>query len=92
MRVGIIAFADDTEAIDALVVGAAVKRPMRFVMDHQIFRTPVLGFVFRTAKAIPIASKKEDPALDDRAGEAAGAGQLAEVASDGLGDIRLWVD
>ena len=36
-------------------VSAAVKRPVRFVMDHRIFRTPVLGFVFRTAKAIPIA-------------------------------------
>jgi 1-acyl-sn-glycerol-3-phosphate acyltransferase len=53
--------------IDALVVGAVVKRPVRFVMDHRIFRTPVLGFVFRTAKAIPIAPKREDEALMEKA-------------------------
>jgi 1-acyl-sn-glycerol-3-phosphate acyltransferase len=48
-------------------VGAAVKRPVRFVMDHRIFRMPVLGFVFRTAKAIPIAPAREDSALMERA-------------------------
>jgi len=53
--------------IDALVVSAAVKRPVRFVMDHRIFRTPVLGFVFRTARAIPIAPKREDEALMEKA-------------------------
>ena len=55
--------------VDALVVGAAVKRPVRFVMDHSIFRLPVLGFVFRTAKAIPIAPAREDAALMERAFE-----------------------
>ncbi len=53
--------------IDALVVAAAVKRPVRFVMDHRIFKTPLLGFVFRTAKAIPIAPKREDAAMMERA-------------------------
>jgi len=33
------------------------------VMDHSIFKIPVLSFVFRTGKAIPIASAKEDEAL-----------------------------
>ncbi len=32
-------------------------------MDHRIFRTPLLGFVFRHSGAIPIAPAKEDPAL-----------------------------
>ena len=36
-------------------------------MDHRIFRLPVLCFVFRTGKAIPIASAKEDPAMLERA-------------------------
>jgi 1-acyl-sn-glycerol-3-phosphate acyltransferase len=35
-------------------------------MDHHIFRWPVLNFVFRTSKAIPIASAKEDPAMMER--------------------------
>jgi 1-acyl-sn-glycerol-3-phosphate acyltransferase len=40
---------------------------VRFVMDHRIFGIPVLNFVFRTGKAIPIASAKEDPAMMERA-------------------------
>src|SRR5262249_7315455 len=53
--------------VDALVIAAASRRPIRFVMDHAIYEIPVLNFVFRTGKAIPIASKKEDPARLDRA-------------------------
>jgi 1-acyl-sn-glycerol-3-phosphate acyltransferase len=41
---------------------AASPRPIRFVMDHRIFRVPVLGWLFRLAKAIPVAPQKEDPA------------------------------
>ncbi|HXV10552.1 MAG TPA: MFS transporter [Burkholderiales bacterium] len=53
--------------VDALIVAAACRRPIRFVMDHRIFRIPLLNFVFRTGGAIPIASAKEDPALLERA-------------------------
>ncbi|WP_304305468.1 lysophospholipid acyltransferase family protein, partial [Pseudacidovorax intermedius] len=34
---------------------------------HRIFRVPVLGWLFRLAKAIPIAPQKEDPAAYERA-------------------------
>jgi len=47
--------------MDALVIGGSVRRPVRFVMDHNIFKVPVLGFIFRTARAIPIAPAREDP-------------------------------
>jgi 1-acyl-sn-glycerol-3-phosphate acyltransferase len=47
--------------VDAIVIGAASPRPIRFVMDHRIFNMPLLGWIFRTAKAIPIAPAKEDP-------------------------------
>jgi 1-acyl-sn-glycerol-3-phosphate acyltransferase len=47
--------------VDALVIGAASPRPIRFVMDHRIFKTPFMGWIFRTARAIPIAPAKEDP-------------------------------
>jgi 1-acyl-sn-glycerol-3-phosphate acyltransferase len=53
--------------VDALVIAAAVRRPVRFVMDHRIFGIPVLNFVFRTGKAIPIASAKEDAQMMERA-------------------------
>jgi 1-acyl-sn-glycerol-3-phosphate acyltransferase len=53
--------------VDALIIAAACRRPIRFVMDHNIFRVPVLNFIFRTSKAIPIASAKENPRLLEQA-------------------------
>jgi 1-acyl-sn-glycerol-3-phosphate acyltransferase len=53
--------------VDAIVIGAASPRPIRFVMDHKIFKVPLLGWIFRTAKAIPIAPAKEDPWLMEKA-------------------------
>jgi len=47
--------------MDALVIGGSVRRPVRFVMDHNIFKVPLMGFIFRTARAIPIAPAHEDP-------------------------------
>jgi hypothetical protein len=73
--------------VDALVIMAACRRPIRFVMDHNIFRWPVLNFVFRTSKAIPIASAKEDPAMMERAfeevGKALDAGDLVGIFPEG---------
>ena len=46
--------------MDALVIGGSVRRPIRFVMDHNIFKIPLMGFIFRTARAIPIAPARED--------------------------------
>jgi 1-acyl-sn-glycerol-3-phosphate acyltransferase len=52
---------------DALVISAACRRPIRFVMDSGIFRVPVINWVFRGMKAIPIASRKADEATFERA-------------------------
>jgi 1-acyl-sn-glycerol-3-phosphate acyltransferase len=56
--------------MDPLILMGSVRRPVRFVMYYKIFNMPVLRFVFRTAKAIPIAGYKEDPAVLDAAYEA----------------------
>ena len=53
--------------IDAVLLMAASPRPIRFIMDHRIFAMPVLGWFFRLAKAIPIASQREDPATYEQA-------------------------
>lgn len=55
--------------MDPLILMASVRRPMRFVMYYKIYELPLLRFVFRTAKAIPIAGRNEDPALMERAFE-----------------------
>jgi len=57
--------------VDAVLLMAASPRPIYFVMDHRIFRVPVLGWLFRLAKAIPIAPSKEDAATYEAAFERA---------------------
>jgi hypothetical protein len=73
--------------VDAIVIMAACRRPIRFVMDYRIFKTPVLSFIFRTGGAIPIASRKEDPGMMERAfAEVAAvlrAGQLVGIFPEG---------
>ncbi len=53
--------------MDALILAASIPRPVRFVMYHKIFHIPVMRWIFRTAKAIPIAGAREDPELMQRA-------------------------
>src|SRR5690606_10169456 len=53
--------------MDALILAASIPRPVRFVMYYRIFNVPVMRWIFRTAKAIPIAGAREDPALMQRA-------------------------
>ncbi len=52
---------------DAVIIASEVKRPVRFVMDHRIFAMPLLSFIFRTMRAIPIAPAREDAAMKARA-------------------------
>jgi 1-acyl-sn-glycerol-3-phosphate acyltransferase len=73
--------------VDPLLLAAASRRPARFVMDHHIFKIPVLNFVFRTGRAIPIASAREDAALMENAFEevarALEAGELVCIFPEG---------
>jgi 1-acyl-sn-glycerol-3-phosphate acyltransferase len=64
--------------VDAVLLMAASPRPIVFMMDHRIFRVPVLGWLFRLAKAIPVAPQKEDPVVYEAAFERA-----AQVLRDG---------
>ncbi len=73
--------------VDAVVISACVRRPIRFVMDHRIFRVPLLSFVFRTMGAIPIAPAREDPELKarafDEAASALAAGEIVGIFPEG---------
>jgi 1-acyl-sn-glycerol-3-phosphate acyltransferase len=89
--------------VDALVISAACRRPIRFVIDHHIFRFPVLSFVFRTARAIPISRASEDAAMKERAFDtvaaALAAGELVCIFPEGrltatgdLGPFRAGIE
>ncbi len=87
---------------DALVVSAACRRPIRFLMYYTIFNIPGLNFIFRSMKAIPVAPFKLAPELLEQAYDevekAFAAGQLVcifpegQLTSDGdIGEFRSGV-
>lgn len=46
--------------VDALLLAGACRRPIRFIMLKSIYDLPLLNFVFRTGRAIPITSQHLD--------------------------------
>ena len=73
--------------LDALILSASIPRPVRFVMYYKIFNIPVMRWIFRTGKAIPIAGAKEDPEVMRRAFEEVDAaladGQIVGIFPEG---------
>jgi len=73
--------------VDAVLLMAASPRPIRFIMDHRIFKVPVLGWLFKLAKAIPVAPQKEDPqayqAAFDAAAQTLREGDLLAIFPEG---------
>ncbi|HEY1459380.1 MAG TPA: MFS transporter [Casimicrobiaceae bacterium] len=96
---GCVIVCNHVSFVDAVVIAACVPRPIRFVMDHRIFALPLLNFIFRTMRAIPIAPEKEDAAMKERAfmdaaaalrdGEIVGIFPEGRITDDGeLGRFR----
>ncbi|WP_421567972.1 MFS transporter [Stenotrophomonas sp. PD6] len=73
--------------MDALILSATIPRPVRFVMYYKIFNIPVMRWIFRTAKAIPIAGARENPALMqaafDEVDKALAEGELVCIFPEG---------
>jgi 1-acyl-sn-glycerol-3-phosphate acyltransferase len=80
--------ANHVSFVDGFLVGAAVRRPIRFVMYDKIYRLPVLNWFFRWGRAIPIAGRKEDEALMERAfvevKKALAEGELVGIFPEGM--------
>ena len=78
--------------VDALLLAGAVRRPIRFVIYKEIYDKPVLNFVFRTSRTIPIAAEKEYPQVYEAAfatiREGLAAGDLLCIFPEG----RLTAD
>lgn len=53
--------------IDPMILGGFIRRPVRFVTYYKIYQMPVMNWIFRAAKAIPIAGYKEDPEMYEHA-------------------------
>jgi len=95
---GCVIVCNHVSFVDAIVIAACVRRPIRFVMDHRIFHIPVLNFIFRTMRAIPIAPAKEDAAMKERAFDEAAkaleAGEIVGIFPEGrlteTGDLNVF--
>ncbi|MGB0897786.1 MAG: MFS transporter [Psychrobium sp.] len=55
--------------VDALLIAGSSRRPVRFVMDKSIANMPIMKYVFKWAKTIPICSPKQDIDTYNRAFE-----------------------
>ena len=64
---GAIVVCNHVSYVDALLLAGAVRRPIRFIMFKPIYETPVLNFVFRTGRAIPIVGRRSDEATYEAA-------------------------
>ena len=64
--------------VDPLILGGFIRRPVRFIMYYKIFNVPILKWVFKAAKAIPVAGRKEDPEMFKQAFES-----VREALKDG---------
>ncbi len=73
--------------MDALIIAGACRRPIRFVMFKPIYDLPVLNFIFRTARTIPIHSQKKDPEAYqkafDRISEELREGEIVAIFPEG---------
>jgi len=82
-----IIVANHVSYVDAILLMAASPRPIRFVMDHKIFAVPVLGWLFKLGKAIPVAPEKVDPqvyrAAFDAADQVLAEGDLLGIFPEG---------
>jgi 1-acyl-sn-glycerol-3-phosphate acyltransferase len=59
----VIVASNHVSFVDPLILGGMIRRPVRFVMYHKIYEIPLLKFIFKTGKAIPIAGRSEAPAI-----------------------------
>lgn len=71
--------------VDAIVVAAAVGRPIRFLAKATLFDEPGIGPMVRAGGAIPVYRRQDDPALTDRNARVFEAVHEALAAGDAVG-------
>jgi 1-acyl-sn-glycerol-3-phosphate acyltransferase len=74
----VIVASNHVSFVDPLIIGGMVRRPVNFVMYYRIYEIPLLKFIFKTGKAIPIAGRAENPEILERA-----YGRMHEVLAGG---------
>lgn len=73
--------------VDWLILAASIKRPARFIMHYEYMKNPLLKFILKGAKVIPIAGAKENPQIMEEAfhrmSEELNAGEIVCIFPEG---------
>ena len=73
--------------VDWFLISSGIKRPIRFVMHYSFWKIPLIKFLFKGAKVIPIAGEKEDSEVLEKAmqdiSEGLDAGDLVCIFPEG---------
>jgi 1-acyl-sn-glycerol-3-phosphate acyltransferase len=87
MEGGAVLVCNHVSFVDAAVLMGESPRPIRFVMDHRIFKVPVLNWLFKQVGAIAVASAKDNPVILEgayqRIDAALRAGELVCIFPEG---------
>ena len=83
----VIVVSNHVSFVDPLILGGMIRRPVNFVMYHRIYNIPLLRFIFKTGKAIPVAGRSENPeileAAYQRMHEVLAAGDVLGIFPEG---------
>ena len=66
---GVLLICNHVSFVDWLIISAAIRRPVSFVMTHEFFKGYFLKKFLTQAKVIPIAPAKEHPEIYEKAFE-----------------------
>jgi len=62
-RTGALLVCNHVSFLDGMIISASLKRPVRFLMDREVYKLPVINFFSRILRVIPISQKDGPKAL-----------------------------
>ncbi len=84
---GALLISNHISYVDAVLIAAALKRPVRFMMARKVYELPFLNVIFRIAKVIPIDKDEGPKAIIQaltQAREAIQQGELVCIFPEGV--------
>jgi 1-acyl-sn-glycerol-3-phosphate acyltransferase len=75
--------ANHVSYIDPIIIGIAIRRPVRFMAKKELFRVPVLGWLLRRFGTFPINRHRTDLQAFKRATSLLEAGEIIAIFPEG---------
>lgn len=80
-----IVIANHISFMDGLLLNAASKRHLRFIIDEQIYSTPIVNYFMKMDKAIPVRPQKDSvKEMLDATHEALNNGEIVALFPEGM--------